>query len=151
MPSSGRERGFKAVFDTNILVSAWFWEGNESKLMESVEEGFIHGYGSKQLIEELCRTLRYPKFNLSQDEVESIRSIYLLLFKIVNPKQAINIIPEDPGDNMVLECALEAKVNYIVSGDHHLLNVGEFRGVKIVKAAELLKILSNCIGSRNSR
>ena len=142
MPSNGRESGLKAVFDTNILVSAWFWEGNESKLIESVEEGIVHGYSSRQLIEELCRTLRYPKFSLSQDEVESIRSYYLLVFKIVSPKQAINIIPEDPSDNMVLECALEAEADYIVSGDHHLLNVGEFRGVKIVTAAELLKILS---------
>ena len=142
MPSNGRESGLKAVFDTNILVSAWFWEGNESKLIESVEEGFIHGYSSKQLIEELCRTLRYPKFNLSQDEVESIRSYYLLLFKIVSPTQAINVILEDSSDNMVLECALEAEADYIVSGDNHLLNVGEFRRVKIVTAAELLKILS---------
>ena len=142
MPSIGRETSPKAVFDTNILVSAWFWEGNESKLIESVEEGFIYGYSSKQLVEELCRTLRYPKFNLSQDEVESIRNYYLLIFKIVSPKQAINIILEDPSDNMVLECALEAEADYIVSGDHHLLNVGEFRGVKIVTAAELLKIIS---------
>jgi len=142
MPSIGRESGLKAVFDTNILVSAWFWEGNESKLMESVEEGFIHGYSSKQLIEELCRILGYPKFNLSQDEVESIRSYYLLLFRIVSPMQAVNIMLQDPSDNMVLECALEAEAEYIVSGDHHLLNVGEFRGVKIVTAAELLNILS---------
>ena len=142
MPSIGRESGLKAVFDTNILVSAWFWEGNESKLMESVEEGFIHGYSSKQLIEELCRILGYPKLNLSQDEVESIRSYYLLLFRIVSPMQAVNIMLEDPSDNMVLECALEAEAEYIVSGDHHLLNVGEFRGVKIVTAAELLNILS---------
>jgi len=142
MPSTGRESDLKAVFDTNILVSAWFWEENESKLIESVEEGFIHGYSSKQLIEELCRTLRYPKFNLSQDEVEMVRSYYLLLFKIVSPKQAIDIMLEDPSDNMVLECALEAEADYIVSGDHHLLNVGEFREVKIVTAAELLKTLS---------
>jgi len=150
MPSSGRERGIKVVFDTNVIISAWFWEGNESKLVESVEEGFIRGYTSKQLIEELCRTLRYPKFNLSQDEVKSIRSYYLLLFKIVRPKQSINIILEDPEDNRVLECALEAKAEYMVSGDHHLLDLGEFRGIKIVKAVELLKMLSHCIGSRKT-
>lgn len=142
MPSTGRESGLKAVFDTSILVSAWFREGNESKLIESVEEGLIHGCSSKQLIEELCRTLRYPKFDLSQDEVESIPSYYLLLFKIVSPKQVIDIMLEDPSDNMVLECALEAEADYIISGDHHLLNVGQFREAKIVTAAELLKILS---------
>lgn len=150
MPSSGRERGIKAVFDTNVLVSAWLWEGNESKLIESVEEGIIRGYTSKQLIEELCRTLRYPKFNLSQDEVESIRSYYLLLFKIVRPKKTIDIILEDPEDNRVLECALEAQAEYIVSGDHHLLDLGEFRGIKIVKAAELLKIPFDYLGSRKT-
>ena len=142
MPSTGRENGLKAVFDTNILISAWFWEGNESRLIESVEEGLIHGYSSKQLIEELCRTLRYPKFNLPQDEIESIRSYYLLLFNIVNPKQTIDIIMEDPSDNMVLECALEAEADYIVSGDHHLLKLGELRELKIVSAAEMLKTLS---------
>jgi putative PIN family toxin of toxin-antitoxin system len=142
-PSSGRERGLKVVFDTNILVSAWLWEGNESKLIESVEEGIIHGYSSEQLIEGLCRTLRYPRFDLSQDEVASIRSYYLLLFKIVRPKQTISIILEDPEDNRVLECALEAEADYVVSGDHHLLSFGEFRGMKIVKAVELLKVLFN--------
>lgn len=142
-PSSGRERGLKVVFDTNILVSAWLWEGNESKLIESVEEGIIHGYSSEQLIEELCRTLRYPRFDLSQDDVASIRGYYLLLFKVVRPKQTISIILEDPEDNRVLECALEAEADYVVSGDHHLLSFGEFRGIKIVKAAELLKVLFN--------
>ncbi len=142
MPSNGRRNNPKAVFDTNILVSAWFWEGNESRLIESVEEGHIHGYSSKQLIEELSRFLRYPKFNLSQEEVESIRSYYLLLFKIVNPRQTIDIIMEDPSDNMVLECALKAEADIIVSGDHHLLKLGAFREIKIVTAAELLKALS---------
>jgi uncharacterized protein len=140
MPSNGQKNNPKAVFDTNVLVSAWFWEGNKSKLIESMEEDHIHEYSIKQLIEELSRVLRYPKFNLSQEEAESIRSYYLLLFNIVNPKQTIDIIMEDPSDNMVLECALEA--DYIVSGDHHLLKLGEFREIKIVSAAELLKALS---------
>jgi putative PIN family toxin of toxin-antitoxin system len=110
--------------------------------MESAEEGLIHGYSSKQLIDELSRVLRYPKFELSQGEIESIRSYYLLLFKIVNPKQTIDIIREDPSDNMVLECALKAEADYIVSGNHHLLNLNEFKDIKIVTAAELLKALS---------
>ena len=139
MPSSGRGNSPKVVLDTNVLVSAWFLEGNESRLMESMEEGRVHGYSSKQVIEELGRVLRYPKFDLSQDEIESIRSYYLLLLKIVNPRQTIDAVPEDPSDNRVLECALEA--DYIVSGDHHLLNLREFRGIKIVTAAELLRAL----------
>lgn len=149
MPSSGRERSLKVVFDTNILLSAWFWEGNESKLIESVEEGILHAYTSKQLIEELSRTLSYPKFSLSPHEVETIRNYYLLLLKIVRPKQSVNIVLEDQEDNRILECALEAQADYIVSGNHHLLELGEFRGIKIVKSTELLKILSNSVGEKS--
>jgi len=124
-----------------VLLSAWFWEGNESRLVESVEEGLLEGYSSEQLMEELYRALRYPTFNLTPDEVESIRGYYLLLFTIVRPEQAVDVIPEDPEDNKVLECALEAQADYIVSGNHHLLNLGEFRGIRIVTSAELMKIL----------
>jgi len=142
MPSNGLENSLKVVFETNVLISAWFWKGNERRLIESVEEGRIHGYSSKQLIEELCRALNYPKFDLTQDEVESIRSYYLLIFKIVNPKRTIEIILEDPGDNIVLECAQKAEAEYIVPGDKHLLNLREFRDIKIVTSRELLRTLS---------
>jgi len=142
MPSNGLENSLKVVFETNVLISAWFWKGNERRLVESVEEGRIHGYSSKQLIEELCRALRYPKFDLSQDELESIRSYYLLILKIVNPRKSIDNILEDPGDNMVLECAQKAEAEYIVPGDKHLLDLGEFRDVKIVTSRELLRTLS---------
>lgn len=142
MPSGRREKSLKVVFDTNILVSAWFWEGNESKLIEHVEEGIIHGYSSKQLLRELSRALRYPKFNLTQDEAEAIHSYYTLLLKTVHPMNTVNLILEDPEDNRVLECALEAQADYIVSGDHHLLDLRKFRGIKIVKATKLLNIIS---------
>ena len=140
MPSSGRENRPRVVFDTNVLVSAWFWEGNESRIVESMEEGLIHS--SKELMEELGRVLTYPKFRLSPGEVESIRSYYLLLFKIVKPEQTIDVILLDPSDNKLLECALEADAGYIVSGDHHLLDLVEFRGIKIVTSGELLNLLT---------
>ena len=141
MPSRERDRSPRAVLDTNTLISAWFWEGNESRLVEELEEGTILGYTSIHLVEELRRALRYPKFNLTEDEVESIIDYYLLILKTVPPKQTLNIVPENPEDNRILECALESKADYIVSGNHHLLNLEEFRGIKIVRAAKLLSIL----------
>jgi len=81
MPSSGRGRSLKVVFDSNVLISAWFCEGNESRLIECVEEGIINGYSSAQSFEELRRPLRYPRFNPLEDEVETICDYYLLLLK----------------------------------------------------------------------
>ena len=38
-----------------------------------------------------------------------------------------------PKDNMVLECAIACKADYIITGDKHLLKLKEFRSIKIVK------------------
>ena len=47
----------------------------------------------------------------------------------------IDKIKSDPDDNKVLECALEANANYIVTGDTHLLELGLFEKIKIVTQA----------------
>ena len=128
----------KAVFDTNILVSAWFWKGAESKLVELAEEGTIEAYTSLQLLTELKKALKYPKFRLEQSEIDGISDYYALVLKIVEPKHTANIIVEDPEDNRVIECADEAEADYIVSGNHHLLNLRKHENTRIVKAREML-------------
>lgn len=132
----------KVVFDTNILISAWFWDGSESKLIELVEEGVLEGYTSPQLLSELRKALEYPKFKLQQNEIETIYDYYALVLKVVEPKHAVKIITENPEDNKVLECAIEAEANYIVSGNHHLLGLREFKGIRIVRVKELLEELT---------
>jgi predicted nucleic acid-binding protein len=46
----------------------------------------------------------------------------------------LNVIQADPTDNKYLACALEGEADYIVSGDRHLLDVGLYQGIKILKA-----------------
>jgi uncharacterized protein len=55
---------------------------------------------------------------------------------------ALTAACRDPDDNMVLECALVGHAQYIVSGDKDLLELKEFRGIRIVRAAEFLKLLA---------
>jgi len=52
----------------------------------------------------------------------------------------VNVIERDPSDNKFLEAALEAKADFIITGDHHLLELREFRGVKILSPSEFLKL-----------
>jgi hypothetical protein len=59
--------------------------------------------------------------------------ISLSWVSIVYPKQKIYII-SDPKDNIFLECAVESKAKFIVSGDNHLLELKEYRDIKIVTA-----------------
>jgi len=49
------------------------------------------------------------------------------------------VVEDDPSDNKILECALEAEADYIVSGDRHLLDLREYRGIKILSSGEFLR------------
>lgn len=54
--------------------------------------------------------------------------------KIVESAKAVEIIKEDPEDNRVLKCALAGNVEYIISGDNHLLKLARFNEIKILRA-----------------
>jgi len=60
----------------------------------------------------------------------------------VEPQKRIFTVTEDPDDNKFLECAMEAKADYIISGDPHLLDMKKSKTVKIVTASEFLDIIS---------
>jgi len=52
-----------------------------------------------------------------------------------------DILKEDPNDNIIIDCAFEGKVDFIVSQDKPLLKLGEFQGIRIVSPEEFLRIL----------
>jgi putative PIN family toxin of toxin-antitoxin system len=60
---------------------------------------------------------------------------------IVKPSKRIFAIQEDPDDNRVLECAVEGSAKYIISGDTHLLNLRQYKNIRIVSPDEYLAIL----------
>jgi putative PIN family toxin of toxin-antitoxin system len=129
------------VADTNVIVSALFWEGNESKIVHLVEEGKIKLLASFALLDELKNVLMYERFGLNEKEIDDNVKYILTISEIISPKRRLRVISEDPADDRVLECALAGKVAYIVSGDKHLLQLKKFGGAKIVRAKELLSVL----------
>jgi predicted nucleic acid-binding protein len=58
----------------------------------------------------------------------------------VSPDTTLDVVKEDPDDNRILECAVEAESDFIVTGDKHLLRMGVFRQLRIVTPAEFLQI-----------
>ena len=135
----------KLVLDTNTLVSAFFWEGNESKLFEKIEEGKILLFTSLEILKEAEEVLKRPKFkevimSTKQTPNEIIQKIISISHIVFGPKLNINIC-RDPNDNMFIECAINAKADYIVSGDKDLLTLKEYANVKIVTTSEMLRLL----------
>lgn len=129
------------VADTNVIISALFWKGNESKIMNLAEEGKIKLLSSAALLNELKNVLSHERFGLEEKTVDENVKYILTISEIVSPKRKLKVIREDPADDRVLECALEGRADYIVSGDKHLLQLNEFHRTKIVRAKGLLDIL----------
>ncbi len=82
----------------------------------------------------LYKRLRFP----NDLQAEIIEFIYFYS-EMVTPKKKLDVIEEDTNDNKFLECAVEAKAKYIISGDKHLLNLEAFGGIEILTADDFLR------------
>ena len=84
------------------------------------------------MLKELQKVLKMD-FNQPDEAVQRQTALVISYSEIVYPKEKVNVVKEDPKDNMVLECAIACKADYIITGDKHLLKLKEFRSIKIVK------------------
>lgn len=131
----------KVVFDTNIYISAILFGGNPKQCLELARAGEFELVTSKPILLELAKKLK-DKFFWQDIEVKETIEGILVLTKMVSPKKRIHIIKEEPKDNKILECALEAKADYIVSGDKkHLLSLKTFQNISIISAKQFLDLL----------
>ncbi|HUS88390.1 MAG TPA: putative toxin-antitoxin system toxin component, PIN family [Desulfosporosinus sp.] len=132
----------RVVLDTNVLISAIVFGGNPRKLLEAILRGEPKLFLCDYILNELIGVLLRPKFDFPPDVIRSIISELNAISYVVTPTVRIRKIKEDPADNKILECALEANADYIISGDSHLLNQKVYRNVKVITPAEYLKIHS---------
>lgn len=136
----------KIVLDTNVWLSGIFWDGESSKILEKAERKEIQIIISQDILSEIIIVLnRESKFqnyisNLRLSIEDLLRTI-LSISTLIETKTKLDIIKADPKDNIILEIAIEGKVEYIISYDNHLLNMIEFRNIKIIRPGEFLKLL----------
>lgn len=129
----------KAVFDTNIFISAIIFGGNPKYCLELARKGEIKLISSRAILLELAKKLR-EKFLWEEGQIAELVEGLLVFIYLVSPRKNLNVIKED-ADNRILECALEGTVGFIVSGDKkHLLSLEKFEGIPIVSAKEFLDI-----------
>ena len=128
------------VFDTNILFSATGWRGKPFECVEQARTGKIQAVTCAELMDELAEKVEL-KFGFSPEQSAETIARYLKFFRMVKISNMLNAVPRDADDNAVLECAIEGKAGFIVSGDKDLLELKNFRGIEIVRATEFLEIL----------
>ncbi len=135
----------KIVLDTNVWLSGIFWDREAGKIIEKAEKKDIQIIISEDILSEIINVLnresKFQKylFNLRLS-IEDILRTALSISTLIETKNKLDIIKADPKDNIILEAALEGKSEYIISYDNHLLNMIEFRGIKIISPGEFLKI-----------
>lgn len=130
----------KVILDTNILISALGWEGNERAIFNKVIEKKIELILSFKQLGELLRVMEYPKFKFSEEQKDRFLSILLESATLVTIASTVDVVKEDPDDNLILEPANEMKIDYIISGNEHLLKLREFKGAKIITAKQFLQL-----------
>ncbi len=132
------------VLDTNTVVSALLFSGTTSRLVPLWQSGRIRPLVSRDVLEEYLRVLAYPKFRLTDDEIEALIAEELLPHATtVIVKRRLKVVERDPDDDKFIECAVAGKAKYVVSGDLDLRSVGRYGSIKILSPSELLEIMDS--------
>ncbi len=129
----------RLVLDTNVLISALVFGGVPREILYLIIAGEVDCFISIPILEELHAVLQRPKFGLSAEQAQSIIEELSDLCDIVAPSVSVRAVKEDPDDDRILECALQAKADVIVSGDTHLLALATYGGTRILNPADFLR------------
>ena len=107
----------KVVYDTNIVVSGLLSRrGIPALLLELVFNEQVSLILSEEIFDEYVEVLGRPKFNLPRRQRSSVLRRLGSLAEWVEPNQSISVA-NDPDDNMILECAVAGRANYLVTGN----------------------------------
>jgi putative PIN family toxin of toxin-antitoxin system len=131
----------RLVVDTNIVVSAFLWQGTPGRLLEMAGEKQVRLFTSRALLDELFDVLGRKKLAKSVAAtglaVPQMLAAYRKVITLVTARQLPQRISPDADDDAVLAAALAASADLIVSGDRkHLLILRRFEGIPIVTAAQ---------------
>jgi len=127
----------RVVLDTNIIISSALGGALVLVLEKWGEEKFTVVV-TTDVVDEYFEVLNRPKFGLKQETIDKIAGFIYQFSEFVVPEEKIKFIEDDPNDDKFLEAAIAGKVDFIVSGDKHLLDLKEFRSIPIITGRDFL-------------
>jgi uncharacterized protein len=130
----------RIVIDTNIWVSGLLWRGLPWQLLRLAETERVEICMTEVMLEELSEVLRYTRLQsrlqsigFTSDELITYVSQLATFFESppISSSDA-PLVAADPDDDIFIHCALVAGAGYLVSGDHHLLEMQHYAGISIL-------------------
>jgi len=130
----------RVVLDTNVLLSALAFPGSKpDQILLRVRHGEIELFLSDFILAELERILR-DKFRFTTPQTDDRVSAIRRMATLVVPKERIALVAAKDDDNRILECAVAAHADYLVTGDkEHLLPLRSIGATQIISPAAFLE------------
>jgi len=137
----------KVVLDANIFVSAVLKPHSDlAKIFELAREDKIKLILSEDILSEIRAVLLYSKIKKrhrrTRKEIEEFLNKASQASILAQGRIDTDEIREDPADNKYLSAALEAKADFIVSGDHHLKGLKVFEGIRVLDPSAFLVLVT---------
>ena len=127
----------KAVFDTNIFVSALAVPGGQAeRAINLVIDARVNLIVSKDIIHEVLGVLA-QKFSKGAEELSRTAVFLSELGELIVPREKIAVLDDEP-DNRILECAVTGRADVIVTGDRAMLNLKKYTGIRILSLRQFL-------------
>lgn len=130
------------VIDTNVYISGLTFTGKPSEVLDLLMKEKIQVYISPFISAEIERILN-KTFRWEEKQVKKALNQIKRKVTQIQPKVKVSVVKQKDADNRIIECAIESKAQYLVSGDKkHLLSLKQYQGIKIVPPAEFLEIMA---------
>ena len=133
----------KLVLDANIFISSFFWGGNPKIVIERIISGIDELFITKEILDEIEDVIRRPKFHADSEGIIFFISSIEEIGNKITPQKLVKNGSRDRTDNKYIECGITANVDFIISGDIHLLELKRYENIKIVTAKDYLNMSSN--------
>lgn len=132
----------RVVLDTNVLVSGLIMLGKPRELLSIIARREAILVLSKEILNEFTKVMRRNKLTeyVTEEQVERFIENIERIAEFVELESHLEVV-NDPNDDIVINTAIDGRADLIVSGDHHLLSLKEFRGIKIASVDEAVRKL----------
>lgn len=121
----------RVVFDTNILISGLLWRGKPYQCLLLARAKIVQAVYCPPMLAELSEKLR-RKFKFSENRIQAVLTDIRRYSERVEISGALHVVTADPEDDKFIECALVGDTAFVVSSDHHLLELGEYQSIRII-------------------
>ncbi len=137
MPAENKK--VRVVIDTNVYISGLTFTGKPNEVLELMIKEKIEVYISPFILGEI-ETILKKTFGWDEEQVKKALNQIKRKVTQIQPKAKVSIVKQKDSDNRIIECAIEAKAQYLVSGDtKHLLPLKQYHGIKIISPAKFLE------------